>query len=314
MQTKQKTQRRRKGGKNGALSAGKGQLGQLSTIVENRMPLFPARTTKWLRYSTNATLTATSGTVATYVIRANDLFDPDFTSTGHQPMGFDQMMVFYNHFCVTHAKIKVVYHAAAANAAACVGAIRVDANSTAITSIDQIIEFGGLAMTTLEAKASFGSSKELELSVSVAKLQGLTESTMLADSALRGNAAASPTEITYFHIAIWDAGATTAAANIDIVMEQRAVFMEPRDITLSSALKAPNVKLDPALHGLSPPVVQLDLPDEKSTWVDINNMPFDAADHRCPVKGCATPYPLVNRGKLITNCVHRHAVPGYFNT
>lgn len=49
-----------------------------------------------LKYTEEVTLNPASGTTAMYRFRANDLFDPNYESTGHQPRGFDQWMGFYN--------------------------------------------------------------------------------------------------------------------------------------------------------------------------------------------------------------------------
>jgi hypothetical protein len=238
---------RRRNAASGALIApnlamGGSNLNALSQIVEPWMPLFPTRTTKWLRYSTNFGLTSTAGVVTSYVFRANDLFDPDVTGGGHQPMGFDQMMVFYNHFCVTHAKL--IVSAKAATGTASTVAVRVDASATPLTTIDQIIEFGGLVQAELEAIGGFGANKVLALSVSIPQLQGVVESAITADPTLRGDAATSPTELTYFHVQLWNAAAVTATANISVILEQRSVFMEPRDFSesLRSRVTAPAVQ------------------------------------------------------------------------
>jgi hypothetical protein len=42
-----------------------------------------------------------------YNFRANSLYDPNKTGTGHQPLGFDQMAEKYNHYVVLGAKIYV---------------------------------------------------------------------------------------------------------------------------------------------------------------------------------------------------------------
>jgi len=82
---------------NKPISRGSGpQLG--TTIVSNTMPIFSAKTTRALRYSDYFQLTTTSGAVSTYVFAANGLYDPNITGTGHQPMGFDQLLQFYNHY------------------------------------------------------------------------------------------------------------------------------------------------------------------------------------------------------------------------
>jgi hypothetical protein len=199
------------------------------------MPIFPASTTKKLRYSTTFALTSTSGAITgTQVFRANDLFDPDFTSTGHQPMGFDQLMAFYNHFCVTKARI--VIQAKNTTDTFPTVCLRVDADSTAITSIDRIVEFGGCVTVDLDTKLGYGATKKLQLSVDIAKLQGVSLAALTADESLKGNAAASPVEVSYFHITLWNTSASTSSAQFDIILEQTAVFTEPRDLSLSFRL------------------------------------------------------------------------------
>jgi hypothetical protein len=42
-----------------------------------------------------------------YLFRLNSLFDPDYTSTGHQPRGFDQWKTMYNKYCVIGAKVLI---------------------------------------------------------------------------------------------------------------------------------------------------------------------------------------------------------------
>lgn len=209
----------------------------LSRVSEGWMPIFPRTTYRTLRYHTHASLSSASGVVATYVFRANDLFDPDYTSTGHQPMGFDQLMAFYNHFAVDRAKIIVQ---ATNNALGPMRvAIRVDADLTPITNPDQIIEFGGVTYDVLEAKNTYGSNKTLSLCLDVAQLQGIPRRNVTTDPQLRGNAAASPAEISYFHVLVWDPLASGGVVDIDVVLEQAAHFMEPRDLTTSISTSVP---------------------------------------------------------------------------
>jgi len=208
-------------------------------------------------------LASTTGAVATYVFRANDLFDPDFTSTGHQPMGFDQMMIFYNHFAVSSARIKVnftntstsTFHAG----------IRMDANSTPLTNTDQIVEFGGVSFDALEGKATYGCSKTFEEYVDIARIQGIPKGNITTDPNLRGDSATSPLEITYFHLFAWDAvTSTTGTVNADVTIDYTSWFMEPRDATESISRTLSNLHVDAdrkvddftCLH-LSPPVSEL---------------------------------------------------------
>lgn len=60
-----------------------------------------------LIYSDTQGLTSTSGALAKYQYRGNSLYDPDFTGTGNQPVGFDELMLLYNKFRVMGSKITV---------------------------------------------------------------------------------------------------------------------------------------------------------------------------------------------------------------
>jgi len=203
-----------------------------------------------LRYVDNISITTTAGAVATYVFRANDLFDPDFTSTGHQPMGFDQMMLSYNHFCVLKARIKVTFKNYTSVSQTV--AIRQDATSSPLTVINRILEFGGVVSTSLGQAGTFGSEQNLIMDVNIPRLQGVNETTALADPTLRGDAATSPTELTYFHLQAWDAAGNGANIQCQVMLEQLAMFTEPRDLieSLSDRLLHANV------NNLPPPGIE----------------------------------------------------------
>jgi hypothetical protein len=202
------------------------------STFEPWMPIFPASTTRWLRYATTCNVTATSGLPSTpYIFRANDLFDPDFSGTGHQPMGFDQMMSFYNHFVVIRSRMTVICRNTSAGVATAF--LRVDGDSTALTSIDRIVEFGGVVTECLEAKGTSASMRKIGVSADIMKLQGVTRSAITSDPSLQGNAAASPVELTYYHLGMFDNSGTTVTGLFDVVIEYQAVFLEPRDLALS---------------------------------------------------------------------------------
>jgi len=228
---KRRGRKGKKSGGNASLTSGGGRSASMTLIVEPWMPVFPASIKKRLRYSTTFNLSSVSGAVASYVFRANDLFDPDFTGTGHQPMGFDQLMVWYNHFCVVESRIIAIFRNTSANTCTC--CVRVDGASAPITVIDRIIEIGGCAIDDLGITGSSSDMKELRLNANIPKLQGVSLSAITSDPALRGDAATSPTEVTYFHVHLWNSVAVSVGAQVDIILEQYAYFMEPRDMTES---------------------------------------------------------------------------------
>lgn len=61
----------------------------------------------YMRYTDRVAITSTTGLIGQYIFRANSVFDPDLTGTGHQPMGFDQWVTLYNHYVVVGAKITI---------------------------------------------------------------------------------------------------------------------------------------------------------------------------------------------------------------
>jgi hypothetical protein len=166
------------------------------------------------------------------VFRANDLYDPDVTGTGHQPMGFDQLMVWYNHFTVVRASVRAVFRHTT-NVNVTTACIRVDGDATPITVVDRIVEIGGCVTEGLEASASYGCNKILRFSADIAKLQGVSMDAITSDPSLQGSASASPIEATYFHVQLWNQAGTTSTALVDIILEQDAYFTEPRNLTES---------------------------------------------------------------------------------
>lgn len=213
-------------------------------VFEPWMPIFPPFVTKRLRYSTTFVSGSTSGAItSTYIFRANSLYDPDYTaSTGdHQPMGYDQLMLWYNHYCVRKARIRLIAQNLGGPTTVC---LRVDGDNSPITVIDRIVEIGGCVIENLEGKSVAGSTRELMLSADIAKLQGVTQKTITADANLRGTAAANPVEVTYFHVTTWNTAGSTTSTQFDVVIEFLATFFEPRDMTESLAARVDAMKLD----------------------------------------------------------------------
>lgn len=61
---------------------------------------FPVRKKCQLVYTEIPSISVTSGSGA-YIFATNDMYDPNVTGTGTQPLYFDQISAIYNHFVVT---------------------------------------------------------------------------------------------------------------------------------------------------------------------------------------------------------------------
>jgi hypothetical protein len=198
--------------------------------LERWMPLFPARILRSLRYATSVGITSTLGIPSSYVFAANGLFDPDITSTGHQPMGFDQMMLSYNHYAVVRSRIFITFrNDSSSSQPTCLVGARAD--STPLTVPERILEFGLDNSTTLEFKGVSGSAKSLESKLDIGKFQGVVN--VVDDDELHGNVAANPNELTYWHVQLWDSGGLTCTVRVDVVIEYDSWFLEPRELTES---------------------------------------------------------------------------------
>lgn len=92
--------------------------------VDGRMTFgFPNSIVTKLRYADFFTLTAASGVVSSQIFRANSVFDPDFTGTGHQPMYFDQWAAIYDQYVVLGAKITAEFTSTSSTLSQIVGIV-----------------------------------------------------------------------------------------------------------------------------------------------------------------------------------------------
>lgn len=185
-----------------------------------------------LPYATTFTLTTPTSFSATgYVFSANGMFDPDITGTGLQPMGFDQMMVFYEHYTVTYATIEATFRNFTLNQAPTVFlALRGDV--TPATSQFQIMETGNTVSTQLMVGGIDGSMKKLYLTAKIGKFLGIRD--LFDSSVARGDVAANPTEGVFFHVGAFNSeNITSTSIYCQVRVVYQAIFTEARIITQS---------------------------------------------------------------------------------
>jgi len=167
----------------------------------------------------------------THVFIANGLYDPDITGTGIQPMGFDQMMVFYEHYTVFNARITVTFRNFSANTSPIVF-LAARGDLTNIPDPVTVMETGNCISTQLMPGGVTGSLKELKLSVRVGSFLGIDD--LMDSNVVRGDISSNPTEGVYFHVGCFNnetlvAGSVSCQARL----EYDAVFSEARVITPS---------------------------------------------------------------------------------
>lgn len=192
---------------------------------------FPSRMQGTLRYCDSVALAGSASSTTSYVYSANGLFDPDITSTGHQPLFFDPMMQLYNHYTVQRARIQVIANSTVGSVPTRAG-LMISGDTSVSTDFRVNLENGQVSTVVLESKQQFGSAARLFREVDIAKFQGVVN--VLDDPDLRGAANANPAEQTYFHLLLWNPETVAVpGVQFDVAIEYDVVFQEPRKMPLS---------------------------------------------------------------------------------
>lgn len=176
------------------------------------------------------------GTADSYVFSANGIYDPNISGIGHQPIGFDQIMNFYDHFVVLGSKITVSFVSGDTNYTNIVG-ITLQDSPTEIPNATRLIENGRCRWTQLTpANTSFGGAgagpRRLTMKCNPSKFLGRTKP--LADSELKGSASSNPQEQAYWHV-FAEPNSSNDGNNIEchIVIDYLVAYIEPKTLQLS---------------------------------------------------------------------------------
>jgi len=197
-----------------------------------RPPVIAVSHRSKLIYNESQVINPTGAAATAYVFSANGLYDPNITGLGHQPMGFDQLMLLYEHYTVLSAKITVSFQNETAAEQAHVG-IALFPDASIETNHSKLIENGLLKRTWVSPPLSGMSQKWLTHKVDIAKLNGVPKS-IVGDASYRGDVASNPTEQSYFHIFGFNLSTVNAVrVFLDVTIEYDAVFTEPRKLAQS---------------------------------------------------------------------------------
>lgn len=161
----------------------------------------PYRLRTSLKYAQAATLTGTSGIVARQVWNASSVYDPDYTGTGHQPRGFDQLMPLYDHFVVRGSRIRVEV-TPTSTSGLCVAGVATSAVVTPETSWIDYAEYAQnkscMFPVIFAATGVFPKPVVMEMDYSPEKNLGIPDP-LTADK-LQGTISANPSDNAFFHV------------------------------------------------------------------------------------------------------------------
>ena len=182
-----------------------------------------------LRYTDkNISITgALVGLINTYVFRANSLFDPDATAGGHQPIGYDQLMPFFERYCVIGMRFRIAFTNSSTTQSSLVGyqvndAASLSNGATWSTSIEQ----GQSQWAVVNNINSGQSTKYFTGYVNCPKVMGQTMAAYLADDSNQAIATNNPTDQIYFSLYAGDlTGGTAATCYIQVDLLYDVMFM-----------------------------------------------------------------------------------------
>ena len=172
----------------------------------------------------------TPGTTAVdQTFRANSCFDPDLTGTGHQPYGFDQLMLFFDHYCVTGARIKVTFSGGPQCVYNGMVLLKSDASSLTGSTMDTLKEQNAGKICTV-----FPDSMVRTISKGFSARKFFTCKDPVGEDELNGSLTANPIEAAYFHVCAGGVGGQSATATwVQVVIDYHVVFSEPRTLLSS---------------------------------------------------------------------------------
>lgn len=198
-----------------------------SSVMIRELNLFGLRTRRHLRYQESISTTGSAGAVAGYVFSANGLYDPNFTGTGHQPMGFDQMMIFYDHYTVLRSSLTAVWVNLTTTQMIKVGTMVASGPTMYSTNYQTNLEAGGVNYTTLSVPGGWNSTAVQRVSCDLGKYQGVQQP--LDNPDLRGDVSNNPAEQTYYILLNWNSqNSAVPSYLVDVIIDFDVVFHEPK--------------------------------------------------------------------------------------
>jgi len=185
-------------------------------------------------YDSFSNITGSSSALAYWIFRANSIFDPDYTGTGHQPLGRDQWAAIYANYQVLGSSIKCTYSDTTAGGEVMTCGIALLDNATPWNSSMIYIENGNAVHTRIENASS--NNRTLKHSCDVAKYYAIKDlEGMRTFEDTCTTVGSTPNTQLFYHVFAQAAGTGVAAQNIIISFEMhyKVRFFNPAPLAQS---------------------------------------------------------------------------------
>lgn len=204
--------------------------------------VFPLSIMKKLRYCDTISMNPAAANRVYHAFRCNNIYDPDLTGTGHQPRGFDQMALFYNHYSVVGSKITVRYIPTVAKSTNSTPSwlwVTTSTSSDPLASeaVDSTLWEGGMwkNRTVVRGGDDNNTIKIPTTSASFSAKKFFKCKSIVGNTPYRAAVTGAPTEEAYFTIYTQSCAPSTDAPSYDfeVTVDYIVVFTEPKQIGTS---------------------------------------------------------------------------------
>lgn len=195
---------------------------------------FPRNQAVKLRYVTTVTINPPATQLGYHFFRANSLFDPDFTGTGHQPMTYDMWTTLYNHYTVVGAKCTATFGGdGSTSATPLIYGIALTDDTTVTSSPAQLMENGttGYRITTANGAGNVGRCPRFSKTFSAKKFFSVVNP-MDCTTRIGSTIGTNPVEDAVFSVFVGplpDTAYDIPGMLVTVVIEYFAIFSEPKE-------------------------------------------------------------------------------------
>lgn len=187
-------------------------------------------------YVEHVTISTTLGARAFHAFSLNSAFDPNYTGTGHQPLGYDQMTPIFGKYCVIGAQAKVTFWNKDDNEVIGV-ALYLSENPTPPGNTVTLIEQGAIQYKFLgpTGQTYNNGNPQTTMYVNVSMKKFFKVASLLDNTELNTPVTNNPTRQCFLHCIVYqpDGGSSSVSATAHVELRQRIVFNQPLNLTSS---------------------------------------------------------------------------------
>lgn len=200
---------------------------QLTTVNRSLQPI-PDRYICKMKYAT----TVSTDLTGQYIFNLNSLFDPDRTSFGHQPYGYDNLTVLYNRYRVISCGWRICMPANYNGVSILLGSL--PNNDPGISYLNDG-EMRENPRTKYVLQNPGATSLVLKGKQNIATLMGRTKQQYMADDSYQAVTTASPNELGLLYLQTFTAttGLPLGSIPVNVTLEFTAEFFDLKHVVQS---------------------------------------------------------------------------------